>query len=330
MLTFLAPILTCYACTWVLKGEVFGRSQQWAGGVSLVGVVVIARPVNFFGKVDTGHGEEGGGGGGESEITSRQHLVAVAIALLGVLGSAGAMTSIRAIGNRAHPFLSINYFSIWCTVVSLFCLVVFPDVKFRLPGNLTEWGLLASLGICGFTMQWLLTAGLAYGSSSEDDVVGFRDAEEQGGVQIGKKSRRGVEVRGSGTRATNMVYTQMLFALAGDKVVFGVSPDVWSWIGSGLILAGAIWVAAAREDTAVTVSGAATNSTRRQSLVDARAGGLNDMHLGKLVTGQGGTQQGALSEEEVGLMSGAGNDDPGEGVELVELQQNKNDDRRWI
>ena len=287
--------------------------------MSLVGVVIIARPFGWFGNGD------GDGGGGEDGISEKQHLVAVVIALVGVLGSTGAMTSIRAIGNRAHPFLSINYFSVWCTVVSLFCLIVFPDVKFRLPGSLTEWGLLTSLGVCGFTMQWLLTAGLAYGSSSEDDVVGFRDTEEQGEV---KRSRRGVEVKGSGTRATNMVYTQMLFALAGDKLVFGVSPDVWSWVGSGLILAGAIWVAAAKEDSAGVSGGVAVSRRRRNSAAAADAAGMGGMHLSNLVNGKGAIQQHAVREEEVGLMSGAGDDDdPGEGVELAETGQDKNNDR---
>ena len=55
------------------------------------------------------------------------------------------------------------------------------------------------------------------------------------------------KAKASGTRATAMCYTQMLFALAGDKLVFGVTPDTMSWIGSVLILAGAVWVAAARD-----------------------------------------------------------------------------------
>lgn len=66
------------------------------------------------------------------------------------------------------------------------------------------------LGICGFVMQFLLTAGLAYEKSS---------------------------------RATNMVYTQMLFALAFDKLVWDTSPGIISIIGSSLILGSALYVA---------------------------------------------------------------------------------------
>ncbi|KAI9802394.1 MAG: hypothetical protein M1825_002776 [Sarcosagium campestre] len=65
-------------------------------------------------------------------------------------------------------------------------------------------------------MQFLLTAGLAHESSS---------------------------------RATNMVYTQMLFALALDKMVFGTTPGVLSIFGSSLILGSAIYVAVQRAST---------------------------------------------------------------------------------
>lgn len=59
-------------------------------------------------------------------------------------------------------------------------------------------------------MQFLLTAGLAHEKSS---------------------------------RATNMVYTQMLFALAFDKIVWGTVPGTLSIIGSSLILGSALYIA---------------------------------------------------------------------------------------
>lgn len=45
------------------------------------------------------------------------------------------------------------------------------------------------------------------------------------------------------SRATNITYTQMLFALSFDKLVFGHSPDLMSIAGSTLILGSAIYVA---------------------------------------------------------------------------------------
>lgn len=52
-----------------------------------------------------------------------------------------------------------------------------------------------------------------------------------------------VNGRGGGAKATHMIYTNMLFALALDKMVFGVSPGVWSLAGSGLILGSAVFIA---------------------------------------------------------------------------------------
>jgi hypothetical protein len=66
------------------------------------------------------------------------------------------------------------------------------------------------LGTCGFIMQFMMTAGLSHEKSN---------------------------------RATNMVYTNMLFALLFDRWVFGTVPGVWSLLGSGLILGSAIYVA---------------------------------------------------------------------------------------
>ena len=286
VLTFLGPILTCYVCSIVLSGESFTKQQQLAAFVSLAGVVLIARPltlVRLFFQSTSGSATDVVTTNSTiianitsnsnvtntftptddtSELTgptASQHLAAIGISLIGVLGATCAMTSIRAIGTRAHPFVSINYFSVFCTFVSLASLVIFPDVKFRLPGNFTEWGLLASLGACGFVMQWLLTEGLAYGSASNakpiegpPDVEADGSRKTTGAARSRRTSKNNRVIKGAGTRATSMVYTQMLFALAGDKLVFGVVPTILSWLGSGLILAGAIWVAAAKDQPATT------------------------------------------------------------------------------
>ena len=274
ILTFLAPIGSCYAFSLLIPGETFSKQQQYAGFVSLVGVIFIARPVSLF---------SGGTGAspldlevglpsntttmpeieGPSQPTSSQHLQAVGIAMIGVVGAIGAMTSIRSIGTRAHALLSVNYFSAWCTFVSLIALIFIPSVKFRLPGNLVEWGLLSILGFCGFVMQLLLTKGMAYGgpsssakemSAAEHDVeMQTRTVDPQASASVARgsmgggarhKSSEAKSIKGSGAKATSMLYTQMLFALIADRIVFDVTPGVWSWVGSGLILFGAIWVAA--------------------------------------------------------------------------------------
>ncbi|EXJ83796.1 hypothetical protein A1O1_07423 [Capronia coronata CBS 617.96] len=340
VLTFLTPILTCYLCSFVMPGETFTRQQQLAGLVSLVGVIFIAQPASLFSSSSsTTTSDPSASPPSNSTMTSvapqeptaDQHLAAIGIAMLGVLGSTGALTSIRAIGKRAHAFISINYFSVWCTFVSLAALIIFPDVKFRLPGNITEWGLLVSLGLCGFVMQCLLTVGLSYGGPTQRHVAELQNdgqttqkiSDIEGDASSASEnlhhhpsppeynahalppkhpssSSSKPKVSGSGTRATSMVYTQMLFALAADKLVFGVSPRTMSWVGSVLILAGAVWVASARD----------TVAKDKSSAVDSEAGGV----AGRVVVdaqGRGKSEQ--MVEETVGLMQDQDSDDDGGG-----------------
>ena len=315
VLTFLGPILTCYVCSLTIPGETFTRQQQLAGFVSLGGVIFIALSATVASSSSPstpdaqGHAVASNSASDVSENAGpnpRQHLAAVGIAMIGVLGAVGAMTSIRAIGTRAHPFLSINYFSVWCTIVSLACLVIFPSVSFRLPGNLLEWSLLAMLGSCGFIMQFLLTAGLAYGGPNGEpkhsDVEGNEDTAREGGRRLSTTK----PVKASGTKATSMLYTQMLFSLVADKIVFGVTPTIMSWIGSGLILGGAMWVAAAKEE-------ADTSKPQRR-----KEWAKEDLALGggeggeALVQGEGSrNRKEATSEEQEGLMALAVDEDEG-------------------
>jgi drug/metabolite transporter (DMT)-like permease len=226
VLTFLGPILTCYVYSLTIPGETFSRQQQLASVLSLGGVVFIALSATASSS-STPSAPDSQGHALPSNFTSSpletpnstvvspsKHLAAVGTSMIGVLGAVGAMTSIRAIGTQAHPFLSINYFSVWCSIVSLACLVIFPSVSFRLPGNLLEWSLLAMLGSCGFIMQFLLTAGLAYGGpngESEPSDVEMNAENATDGTE--RRSSNVKDVKASGTKATSMLYTQMLFSL---------------------------------------------------------------------------------------------------------------------
>ena len=90
VLTFLAPILTGYFGRIFLK-EPFLRTELYAGVISLMGVILIARPQSLF-----------GGDGSIGDATALQRLSAVGVALLGVLGAAAAYISIRAIGSSRN------------------------------------------------------------------------------------------------------------------------------------------------------------------------------------------------------------------------------------
>lgn len=170
VITFLAPSLACWACSYFIN-EPFTRTEQIAAYVSLFGVVLIARPVSLFAALSHSH-EPVPPASGDSDlilsnttttssdrlaadydsVTPKQRAMAVRIAMLGVLGAAGAYTTIRWIGKRAHPLLSVNYFAAWCTIVSIVAMLTMPGVGVLFPNNLKDWCYLVFLGICGFVM----------------------------------------------------------------------------------------------------------------------------------------------------------------------------------
>jgi hypothetical protein len=75
-----------------------------------------------------------------------------------------------------------------------------------------------------------------------------------------------------------MVYMQMLFALAFDKLVWGTTPGALSITGSSLILGSAIYVAIHRENPSKPAERESGNGDEEQGLMmrDSDAQGLHD------------------------------------------------------
>ena len=141
--------------------------------------------------------------------TPAERSFAVVLAVLGSFAAATAYATIRVIGTRVHSLVSVNYFAVASTVFSCAVLLLHPDIGFQTPQSTPQWLLLLSIGLSGFLLQVLLTEGL-------------------------QRERAG--------RATNMIYTQLVTALVIEKVVWGTTPPVESFIGSLLIVGAAIWV----------------------------------------------------------------------------------------
>ncbi|KAK3622258.1 hypothetical protein LTR56_022306 [Elasticomyces elasticus] len=270
VITFLAPGLSCWICSFLIN-EPFGRIEQIACLVSLVGVALIAKPITLFAVFSQSAGDAGNSdampiangtipSGGDASnydsVTPSQRLLAVGAALLGVMGAVTAFTTIRWIGKRAHPLISVNYFAAWCTLVSTVMMLSLPGVGFLLPADAKEWGLLIFLGTCGFIMQFLLAAGLAYEKSS---------------------------------RATNITYTQMLFALSFDKIFFGHTPDLLSIAGSTLILSSAIYIAlmASAGKTGPGAEDDNVNAARTEEELEAQQGLMSGHPVGAAVLESG-------------------------------------------
>jgi drug/metabolite transporter (DMT)-like permease len=164
VITFLAPGLACWACSFLIN-EPFTRVEKIGTLVSFVGVIFIARPTSFFAAFSSAPPGSGTGdmapentstpdadASNYDDVTPSQRLMAVGIALVGVCGACVAYTTIRWIGKRAHPLISVNYFATWCTIVSFVLQLALPHVGFVFPADAKEWGYLIFLGICGFVM----------------------------------------------------------------------------------------------------------------------------------------------------------------------------------
>lgn len=233
VITFLAPSVAGIACYLAFR-EPFTRVEQMGSLVAFLGVVLIAHPAALFtnagpstvappeipgNMTDTSSDDPAIG----HEATPQQRLQAIGFGLIGVLGAAGAFTTIRWIGKRAHPLISVNYFATWCTIVSGVVLtsaplldVGQPDLKFALPQGPRQWFLLLFLGAMGFIMQFILTTGLSIDRSN---------------------------------RANAMVFTHMLFAAGFDKWIFGNSMGWVSLAGCGLIIGSALCMVLLKDET---------------------------------------------------------------------------------
>ena len=222
VITFLGPCLAGILCHYVLH-EPYTRLEQVATAVALTGVVLIARPTALF---TSSPNDQSQSPLAENEgdfvpdmnykATAQERLVAVGVALVGVCGGAGALTSIRCIGKRAHPLISVNFFGMICFAITLVSLILGPILKIGQPGlrwvtpsSPMQYLLLFVLGVMGFTTQYLSTAGF-----------------------VAEKSNR----------ANAMVYTHMLFASGFDRWVFGHHMGALSLVGCALILGSAIGV----------------------------------------------------------------------------------------
>jgi len=219
VLTFLSPLTTAIAGS-VLLNESFSRQQAISGVFSLIGVILIARPTFLFGSA-VGNGE----GTDIEKGTPVERLMAVGIALLGVLGSTGAYTSLRAIGKRAHPLHSLVSFSTFCVVMASVGMFN-AQMLIVVPARLEFLFLLALIGVLGVVAQTLLVMGLQR------------------------------ETAGRGVMA---IYLQIIFVTILERMFFHSMPSILSVIGTVIILTSAVYVALTKTKTKTNLTGKLPN-----------------------------------------------------------------------
>ncbi|XP_044724601.1 eamA-like transporter family domain-containing protein [Hirsutella rhossiliensis] len=189
--------------------------------IALLGVVLIAQPAALFSPSAAAAPEPTPSGkklpnAVHAGATAQGRLLGVCVALLGAVGSAGAFTTLRALGRRVHPVTSINALAMGCTTICAAALALAPaldvdqpSLRWTHPTSTRQWLLMLAVVALGFAMQYLLTAGLAADTSN---------------------------------RANAMVYTHMLFAVAFDRWVLGHRMGLTSFLGCALILGSAVGV----------------------------------------------------------------------------------------
>ncbi|CUS21461.1 LAQU0S03e03136g1_1 [Lachancea quebecensis] len=203
IITFLGPSFTGLLA-WAILRERYSKVEATGALVSLMGVILIVRPSFLFGSSAT----DASGGTAESR-DPHARLVATIVALVGVVGASNVYIIIRYIGQRAHAIMSVSYFALIACFVSLVGICVIPSMGFQIPQTSKQWFLFALIGFSGFFMQLLLTMGI-------------------------QRERAG--------RGAIMSYSQIIYALFWDVLIWHHLPGLWSWCGIIVILGSAIWV----------------------------------------------------------------------------------------
>ncbi|SCU97411.1 LADA_0H06150g1_1 [Lachancea dasiensis] len=203
VISFLGPSLTGIMA-WMILHERYSKIEASGAFVSLFGVVMIVRPAFLFGSPDNRPANDA-----VESNSPRDRLVASLIALLGVFGASNVYIIIRHIGNRAHAIMTVSYFALIVSVISVVGICTIPSIGFQTPQTSRQWLLFSIIGFSGFFMQLLLTMGI-------------------------QRERAG--------RGAFMSYSQILYALLWDLLIWNHLPGLWSWCGIVIIIGSAICV----------------------------------------------------------------------------------------
>jgi len=215
VLSFLSPLCTVAAGALFLK-ESFRGSQALAGIVSLVGVILIARPPVLFGDGHPPvHAPHTDIVSIFKEASAAERTLAIGSALVGVLGISSGFIFIRIIGKRAHPMHVIACHSMYCGIFATIAMIA-KNIPFITPSRLDELAHLLLIGVFGLVGQCLLTMGIQ---------------------------------REAAGRASMASYTQIVFATIFQRTLFHTSPPWLSILGSFLIVSSALYIALTKESS---------------------------------------------------------------------------------
>ncbi|KAL6950134.1 hypothetical protein ACO0QE_000810 [Hanseniaspora vineae] len=205
VITFLTPAVTGILATIFLK-EQFSKVEGICGAVALFGVILVVRPTFLFRHT----GNEISDSQDLAESSSpRERLVATIFGLIGVLGGSSIYIIIKHIGSRAHALINVTYYAFFTCFISLSGILVSSDTRLRLPTTLNHWLIYVVIGLSNFGSQVTFTVG----------------------IQKEKKT----------SRSALVIYSQIIYALIWDVLIFHHVPSIWSWCGIIIIISSTVY-----------------------------------------------------------------------------------------
>ncbi|ODV98609.1 hypothetical protein PACTADRAFT_48329 [Pachysolen tannophilus NRRL Y-2460] len=202
VIEFISPCITL-ALAYVLLKERYSIWEALSGLFSMIGVLLIARPSFLFSWYLVNNQTD-------EDVETKDpkvRLLATSVLFFGILGGSFVTILIRSIGNRAHPLLSVQYYSGVSCIVSCLIVIFKQSETIQLPKTIKHWIFFFLLGASGFINQVFMTAGI-------------------------QREKAG--------RASLVSYTQMIYALVWELTIWHHVPPLLSWIGFVIIISSAI------------------------------------------------------------------------------------------
>ncbi|AWU78103.1 uncharacterized protein C5L36_0E01660 [Pichia kudriavzevii] len=201
-ITFLAPTVTSFMA-YIFLGERFTKVEAIGGFTAFCGVLLIAKPRFLLDLLSTASTKISEKITEDDIKDSHNRLIGSTFAFVSTFGTGTAMCAIRKIGFNSHPLLMVSIYALFTTVASFLGILIIPGIGFQTPHTVKQWTLLIVIGVTGFFMQFLLTAGMQ---------------------------------REKAARAIAMTYTQLVYASIFDYITNGKIPQGWSLIGEIIIV----------------------------------------------------------------------------------------------
>lgn len=205
VITFLTPAVTGILAKVFLK-EQFSKVEGVCGAIALFGVILVVRPTFLF------HNDENDISEPTDLVESsspKERLTATVFGLIGVLGGSSIYIIIKHIGSRAHALINVTYYAFFTCFISLLGILLSSKTRLRLPTTFNHWLIYVAIGLSNFGSQVTFTVG----------------------IQKEKKT----------SRSALVIYSQILYALIWDVLIFHHVPSFWSWCGIIVIIASTVY-----------------------------------------------------------------------------------------